>query len=561
MAGLLVIQIVPDHAVDPEAFEQYLRGLTIEVYDLSFATVGETPPGAPLATAAFIESTPPVPPSPYELALQPTYPPGPINAGIVQQVDAVPEPLPATGFTYRFASVAIAIIEVPTAGTSGNFRLEVKKGGTALVSVPYQYERPLATLPIPVPATWSARFSGQLNAFPSTWAELPVDAYVRIPAQATARLLELPDDGSPPPFDDLLAAVEKVLAEDPGAIPAIPTSKATAAGEHELRLKSTAGLTAGMSVSGTGIPAGTSVTAIGPSNTVTLSQETTGVAANAAITFAADPGALTVAQCENIAAEILWSEQPTLPQPAEALPNLYTDPPNEGSMLTGTTPNQNESERQQFEGQLQSYYAVAETKVRQLTAYVYALSAAIACERETVALTQAMLDFPVLTGMGGGGGSEATVILTGVSGAEVKGNFGVPAAYFYVLAVNMPVQVTAAQRLARASGDQLGHLLSELTTAINAETITDAESFVEEPGVEINAAQAARRIAALGIPPARLHLWHHPVRSRCRRVLTRPRGSSSRSRSVPASHRRCSPVAPASPPRRLSATSPPPRSP
>jgi Tc toxin complex TcA C-terminal TcB-binding domain len=515
MAGLLVIQLVPDQPVEAAAFEHYLTGLTVEVYDLSFATVGDTPPGAPVtpvATAQFIPANPTVPVPvvpgvPAELPAPPSYPSynasstqNPTQAGIVQQVDAVPESFPATGFTYRFASVAIAVVEVATAGASGNFRLEVKQGGMTLVTVPYQYERPLTAVPLPDPATWP-EYSQKLEAYLSSWAALPVDAYVSVPAKAAAALLEVPDDGSPPPFDELLAAVENVLAKDPGAIPPIETKTATTTGERELRLKSTAGLSAGMSVSGTGIPAGTSVAAIGPGNTVTLSQETTGVAKNEPITFAADPGALTVAQCENVAAEIVWSDQPTVPEPAASVVDLYTDPPNEGSMLKNTTPNENESDRRQFEGQLQSYYAVAETKVRQLTAYVYALSAAIACERETIALTEAMFDFPVLPGMGGGGGDETTVILTGVSGAKVEGNFGAPAAYFYALAANMPVQVTAAQRLARATGDQLVHLLSELTTAINAGTIKDEESFVELPAVEINAAQAARRIAALGIPP------------------------------------------------------------
>ena len=70
------------------------------------------------------------------------------------------------------------------------------------------------------------------------------------------------------------------------------------------------------------------------------------------------------------------------------------------------------------------------------------------------------------------------MILTGVHDAGVTGNFsfGVPAAYFYALGATMPVQVTPAQRYTRATGDQLARTLTDLTTAINAGTISDSES-------------------------------------------------------------------------------------
>ena len=54
--------------------------------------------------------------------------------------------------------------------------------------------------------------------------------------------------------------------------------------------------------------------------------------------------------------------------------------------------------------------------------------------------------------------------------------------------------------LQRATGDQLSRLLTDLTTAINAGTISDSEPCDTLPAVKINAAQAARRIAALGVP-------------------------------------------------------------
>ena len=71
-------------------------------------------------------------------------------------------------------------------------------------------------------------------------------------------------------------------------------------------------------------------------------------------------------------------------------------------MLSGTTPNPDEGDRQQFEGQLQSYYAVADTTADRLTSFVYALSAAIACEQQSIAATQAALQFPADAGRAAG---------------------------------------------------------------------------------------------------------------------------------------------------------------
>ncbi len=91
-----------------------------------------------------------------------------------------------------------------------------------------------------------------------------------------------------------------------------------------------------------------------------------------------------------------------------------------------------------------------------------------------------------------------------MAGAGVAGNFGVPAAYFYALAATMPPQITVAQRYSRATGDQLSRLLTDLTTAVNVGTVTDAEPFSESGlsalNITINAAQAARRLVALGVP-------------------------------------------------------------
>ena len=63
-----------------------------------------------------------------------------------------------------------------------------------------------------------------------------------------------------------------------------------------------------------------------------------------------------------------------------------------------------------------------------------------------------------------------------------------------------PCRCRSPQRYQRATGDQLSRLLTDLTTAFNAGTITDSEQCVTQPIVTISTAQAARRIAALGVP-------------------------------------------------------------
>ena len=106
--------------------------------------------------------------------------------------------------------------------------------------------------------------------------------------------------------------------------------------------------------------------------------------------FTPDLGALTLDQCKNIAYEIVWSQQPPPPSPPDPVEDLYTNPPNNGALFDGSTPNQSEGGRQQFEAQLNSYYTVANATADRLTNFVFAVSAAIACQQQSLAATQAL---------------------------------------------------------------------------------------------------------------------------------------------------------------------------
>ena len=205
-------------------------------------------------------------------------------------------------------------------------------------------------------------------------------------------------------------------------------------------------------------------------------------------------GSLTVDQATHIAYEILWATQNALPTPPSSstasyddLGAIYTNPPNDGSLT-----NSAEQNRQQFEGNLTSYYATVNAKVTRLAGYVYALSCAIACEAMAVATTKALLEFPVAPNISNPAATldDAQVLLVAGSGSgPLVPAFDVPADYFYVLGAQLPTQVTAAQRFASAYRDDPARLLPLLTAAYDDGTI--------DPVPAINPAQAVRRLTAL----------------------------------------------------------------
>src|ERR1700733_11690756 len=191
-----------------------------------------------------------------------------------------------------------------------------------------------------------------------------------------------------------------------------------------------------------------------------------------------DLGKLTLEQCRNLAYEVVWSQQGPVPTPPDPIEDLYTNPPNNGALLSGGTPNQYEADRQQFEAQLQSYYALADATANRLTNYVYALSASVSCERLSLAATAARLEFPANPSQPGNGSTtEAEIIVTGLVAANPPVGCGIPAAYFYALGAALPPQITPAQRYQLVTGDNLQRVLAALTSAINAGTVTDAEAF------------------------------------------------------------------------------------
>ena len=438
MANTIVIRIVPQKPMDPIAFQELLSasgGLTINVYQVDYATVGQSSPPL-IGSASYIAVTPSGFWNSGGVSLsKPNYPAG-LTSGIVQQVDRMPAVFVDPAY-FQLESVATAIVQI-TASPIENIRLELIWGaGTPTPVTPDYYDVPLGSAPGPDLSTWSI-IALDPDPQPDLWAQFsPTSLYLELTASPAGSTVQLPSDGSAPGFASLKQAMLNILAKDPGGF--TPPQLAS----------------------------------------------------------------LTVAQSQNLAREILWSQQPSPPTPpnADPLEDLYTNPPNSGSLLDGTNPNNHESDRRQFEAHLQSYYEVTDAAALRLANYVFSVASAVACEQASLAASQALLLFPTRPGQPDATLAQPLVLFTGIPGLAPSLTFGVPAGYFYALGSEMPTTIAPQQRYQIAAGNPLQRTLDVLTSAIASGVVTDAETFVTALG-SVNAAQASRRIYALGVPSA-----------------------------------------------------------
>jgi hypothetical protein len=187
--SVIVIRLHPEKPTNGMDFTDYLTGLRIEVGDRSFADPDAKKPAAALGTAFFD--------------------PADANSNILQHIDV--------SAPFGPASVATAAIEVPTPGAGEylgrDLVLTVTRtvgGDTTPVTVKdFNFNVELAPGNLPV-------------SDPTAYANLdPVAAYLALPAPliglpAGTTFLEVPTDGTPPPFDAVLKAMQAVVAKDPG---------------------------------------------------------------------------------------------------------------------------------------------------------------------------------------------------------------------------------------------------------------------------------------------------------------------------------------------------------
>lgn len=122
----------------------------------------------------------------------------------------------------------------------------------------------------------------------------------------------------------------------------------------------------------------------------------------------ADPGApppdlaaLTLDQCRHIAYEIANNRTlDPLPVPGASLEDMYSG----GA----------DTELQQFEAALLTYYTVHNTRADVLTKFIYSVSQALACNKTTQSATQIGITFPILPGLPPVGEkiAETTVVIS-----------------------------------------------------------------------------------------------------------------------------------------------------
>jgi hypothetical protein len=203
---VIVIRLHPDKPTSGTAFSDYLVGLRIEVADRSFADPDGRLPADVLGTAF--------------------YDPADSTSTIVQHVElgppAGPPPAPPTILA---ACAATAAIEIPVPVgeyLSSDLRLTVGRtvAGVTTPIIVKDINYNVDVAPGSLPAA---------NG-PAAYASLdPVAAYLALPPSLTGLpagtgFLEVPSDGTPPPYAAVLLAMQAVVAKDPG--PAAPADLA-----------------------------------------------------------------------------------------------------------------------------------------------------------------------------------------------------------------------------------------------------------------------------------------------------------------------------------------------
>lgn len=309
MARIIVLRLHPDKAVTGAAFIDYLKDLQIDAFDASF--------GDPSGQGAAIGSTP-------NLASQ---------SKIVQHYDSTLSNAP-------LKAVASAMI-VLTGPASPEYAdpdivLHVIRGGKTLRKLAVAYNVAVQVVPN----------QQDVDTFdPTSVDPTKIASYVEVPDPRLAfapndAVVDVPNDGTPPNFTELKAAVETVLQQDPGS---------------PLKL-----------------------------------------------------GSLSVAECRHIAREISWNRHVD-PMPFAsngAFEKMYTVKP------VGETfaPELDINAQKEFQGVRAQYHAVHDAEAEALTKYVFALSAAIACENKSAKAARAGLGFPIQPGPTGKV-QEAEVVL------------------------------------------------------------------------------------------------------------------------------------------------------
>jgi hypothetical protein len=217
MPDLIILRIIPDEPMSGADFTDYLSDLEITAFDLTFA---DSVQGVAIGSAGELADphipNPPNPvPAPHTVNLN--------NTGVIQHYVDIPipdpnNPPPATVVARRLEAVATAIIEVnapaghpeyPT-GSHFDLRLEVGRGGLDVVYRTLHYNVEVTTV-------------GALPSDQTACFAMAASAYITLPRAAvgldsTLGYVDLPANGEPPNFTQLVNAIDAVLAKDPSGV-------------------------------------------------------------------------------------------------------------------------------------------------------------------------------------------------------------------------------------------------------------------------------------------------------------------------------------------------------
>jgi hypothetical protein len=196
MHTLLVIRLHPSEAISAEDFENYLDGLSVEVYELSFDDPAGTS-GAPFGTAAYIAPVLPLDPADDPI-------PDP-NTRITQHYEIVHHDLHHHRNRFSVATAVIGISNPPGGEyKTADVRLVITRGGSDIIHKQKYYNVPVESAPIP--------------ADPNDYPGLAPSLHLALPApgQQLNPTVTVPEDGTAPNFANLRTAVEAVLSAEPG---------------------------------------------------------------------------------------------------------------------------------------------------------------------------------------------------------------------------------------------------------------------------------------------------------------------------------------------------------
>lgn len=407
MPQVILVRLVPMKPTSGADFSNYLANLSIRAFDLSF---GNTADGTLVGQAqgAWVPNT-------GINAVGPAFTPA--TQRILQHFSVYPvqvNPLPAPPDPdVRLEAVATAIIELNPPATEFNttdLRLEIKQG-TQLVA----YER----LDFNVKVEPNAPISNDPMTYigvdpPAVVLTLPDPAVALDP---NAAFVELPQDGTPPKFVPLRAAIDKVLAQDPAA--------------------------------------GATLANSGPLSVAQSRQVAREIIWNRQI---APP-----------------PERPT----NRRLEDMYTRPQTDTSWSTDER-DRADMDRKQYEASLLGYYALQNANSDRLAQYVFAASAAVWAEQESANPGRVGLRFPVETGTPPTPGAtfrQADVVIEDAGGLTL--DFEVPAEYFYALSAVLATNVTADERYRMATDGDESRIVSSIRATIDTNIIVLAATTPE----------------------------------------------------------------------------------